>query len=385
MKEYAKECLFCKKIFISRSPIAIYCCGSCKNKDWQSKNKKNYEKNCLNCNSLFNTFLKNTKFCSYSCSSIYRNKNSKNLSSCSECGKEFQRKSVKHYYCSLECKRIANKRNYKKDEVRCSYCDNPIYRLRNITKRNKNFFCSKQCENNFNIEKSNDIRICPSCKKEFNCKKHDKLIFCSVACQGIWQSLNRVGKNSSNYNHEITDDMRTKKCEYCENEMKGTPRIFVSKKFCSRSCMVNGMKKTMTHPHLLSCKIMDDNNIPHENEKSVGKYSIDCFIKNKSLGIEVMGTFWHCDPRFYETPINEFQKNSFKRDKNKQSLCSLEKINILYLWEHDLENDYKMCEKLLLKFFENNGILKDYHSMNYSLHDDELILNDKIIIQFFEK
>lgn len=41
-----------------------------------------------------------------------------------------------------------------------------------------------------------------------------------------------------------------------------------------------------------------------------------------------------------------------------------------------------MCESLILRYIENNGILSDYNSFNWSYIDGELKLNENIIMPY---
>ena len=56
----------------------------------------------------------------------------------------------------------------------------------------------------------------------------------------------------------------------------------------------------------------------------------------------------------------------------------------LYLWESDINNDVKLCEKIIMSYIENKGILKNYNSFNYYLEDDNLKLMDKVIYPYYE-
>ena len=47
-------------------------------------------------------------------------------------------------------------------------------------------------------------------------------------------------------------------------------------------------------------------------------------------------------------------------------------------------NDVKLCEKLIAKYIENNGVLKNYHSFNYHIENDELKINDILITPYQE-
>ena len=57
-------------------------------------------------------------------------------------------------------------------------------------------------------------------------------------------------------------------------------------------------------------------------------------------------------------------------------------IEILYLWENDIYNNINLCRKIIEEYINNNGVLINYHSFNYSIKNNKIMLNDNIIIPF---
>jgi len=429
MNEKIKKCKYCGKDFYYKNDRQIYCSGNCKNYYHNKTKGTIYKKRCKYCNNLFETsneskifcdencrikyftinkkqykyemicgyckkkFIKTVDdknkpkgiyFCSIRCSALNKNKNGINkISKCKFCKKEFSMIHKRHYFCSNQCKSKYGSLHVKMKIVNCSNCDKEINRNKNLSQTD--YFCSKKCESEFKIKKSKDIRICKICGKEFFCKTYDDLKMCSIKCQGVWQSRFRSGKNSPSYKFEITKSMREKKCECCGKKMIGTPKSFESKKYCSNSCKNKSIKYSMTKPHIMTCEILRRNNLIFSVEHPVGRFLLDCYLQKHNLGIEVMGSYYHADIRKYDYAINKIQKDSFGRDKRKKKLCESKDLKILYIWEDDIYNDEKMCEKLILKFIRNYGILDNYHSMNYVFQNEILILNKNILIPHFEK
>ena len=56
---------------------------------------------------------------------------------------------------------------------------------------------------------------------------------------------------------------------------------------------------------------------------------------------------------------------------------------ILYLWEDDIYNNLLLCKRLIQKYISTNGILENYHSFNYHLENDSIVLNSSIILPYF--
>lgn len=97
-----------------------------------------------------------------------------------------------------------------------------------------------------------------------------------------------------------------------------------------------------------------------------------------------MGDFWHCHPlKYTKDNMRDIQRKRIPKDKAKHTyLKNNYNIEILYLWEDDIYNNLDVCIALIDKYINNNGILENYHSFNYRLKNNDLILNDNIIIPY---
>ena len=99
-----------------------------------------------------------------------------------------------------------------------------------------------------------------------------------------------------------------------------------------------------------------------------------------------MGDYWHVSPLKYNENkylINKTQQNGLLHDKQKHTYIKTHNnIEILYLWENDINNNIELCEKLILKYINNNGKLENYHSFNWELKDGNLFLCNQIIIPY---
>lgn len=380
-------CVLCNKPFTSVKKGTMYCSNACRVKSSKDNNKREYLHECLNCKIEFMSMSKITKFCSLSCAGVFKNRNGNgNVAKCKQCHNDFNQKHDRHYFCCQKCKtRYATENKILDHTVNCSNCNKEIKRTKQGASKSKDFFCCRACESQFREKNSADTRICEFCKKDFNCKKGEKLRFCSMGCQSEWQKTTGFGKNHPSYKHEITDEMRTKTCECCGKEMRGTPISFKTNKYCSYSCKTKSMPKSMSFPHIETIRVLDELGISNGIEKQVGRYSVDSYIENSNLCIEVMGTFWHCDNRKYPNPIGKIQERSVKRDKKKNLKIKEKDLIVLYIWEDDINKDYEVCKKLIMEFIKDNGKLNNYHSMNYYIEKDELKLRSEILIPFFER
>lgn len=302
---------------------------------------------------------------------------------CKRCKSNFVRKNKYHVFCTEQCKKKFAYENDKGSVVSCSNCFKnkkvkkyAIARSKSNPKKYGNFFCNRKCESEFRMKQSFDIRKCKECNTDFECKKYEKLIFCSVKCQGKWQSKTRIGVNSSNYNHNYTHRERT--CKFCEKiytvNMRKKKSIY-----CSFSCKVQDFNKTLTLPHRIAIEILSKHNIAHINEYQVKRFLLDIFLPDRKLGIEIMGQYWHCDFRVFPVPIDDIQVKSISRDIRKSKILTENGIKTLYLWEKDLMEERVMCEKIIIEFINYNGDIDNKHSFNYLLENNTLLLRSKIV------
>jgi hypothetical protein len=131
--------------------------------------------------------------------------------------------------------------------------------------------------------------------------------------------------------------------------------------------------------------MLDNLNVKFISEKSFTFFTVDNYLVDYKLIIENMGTYWHCDHRKYEKIIYENHVDRIKRDKSKHSyLKNNEDIEILYLWEEDVNNNIELCKRLIELYLKNNGVLDTYHSFNYILKNDILLPKDIIIYPYMD-
>ena len=146
------------------------------------------------------------------------------------------------------------------------------------------------------------------------------------------------------------------------------------------------MPQTMTKPHKKINDLLNLNQIYFENEYPVKYHSIDIFLSDYNLMIEIMGNYWHAHPSKYNmNELTKQQKKSIKQDKSKHTYVKkYNGIEILYLWEKDINENIDLCWLLIQKYITSNGTLDNYHSFNYHLDQNILRLNDILVTPFQE-
>ena len=101
--------------------------------------------------------------------------------------------------------------------------------------------------------------------------------------------------------------------------------------------------------------------------------------------IEVQGDFWHCSPLLSGKSNTSGIKRNLIKDKRKHTYIKNKYgIEVLYLWEKDINENFKLCKKLIELYIKNNGKLGNYHSFNYELNDNnELeLIKEKYVVGY---
>ncbi|MED1863219.1 hypothetical protein P4V41_07105 [Fictibacillus nanhaiensis] len=370
-------------------------------------------------------------FCSRKCQSVWKSEHSKGennpnynsvYKSCNSCNKDytvpFHRKDTANY-CSEKCKREGSR---KRVEVKCGTCEKSFLTTPSQIKKSKSglLFCSNSCVGLYNgiIRDKKIEKTCLICQGTYKVKRSEfeKSVTCSSSCQNVWQSQYLIGVKANNYNHNIPLEKRIVECKMCKKECKISPYKIKElengkEKFCSKICFQKWYAEDWSQreewkeeSRIRAVKMLEDGvfnhtdtgcqvivneilnllNIKFVNEYGVKYYSIDNYIPDHNLAIEVMGTFWHADPRKYKEINYQRQLDRIKSDKAKNSfLNNNQNINILYLWEQDILSNPLLIEKLIIEYINLSGNLTNFHSFNYYLNkSDELKLNGNNIIPY---
>ena len=338
-----------------------------------------------------------------------------NMYVCDYCGKQFiphgstiaklKRGEQKTLTCSMECCTALRKKTV---ETQCDNCGAKLIRKKSHydrqVKLGQHQYCSLKCQKEFMHKQTYEFRKCEICGSEYECPKISTQRFCSPSCQGKWQST-----MTGTLNARFTQVQHN--CDYCG-------KLYYMKKyktnqehnFCSFECqrkwfcefyiqtdefkqasreraiemLENGkMPVVYTKPQLIINNILDELNIQYVNNYGIKYYSVDNYLLQYNLMIEVMGDYWHSNPlKFSYEKLNDIQLSRIPRDKAKHTyVVNQYNIEILYLWEYDILNNPLLCKQLIIQYVNNKGILKNYQSFNYS-YDDKLILNNDIVVPY---
>lgn len=282
--------------------------------------------------------------------------------------------------------------------------------------------------NDLNIGNIGTIKLavrkkCKICGKEFETKMstYHEAKFCSRPCYNQYRSLYCVGEKASVYTQTEQE------CTYChkkimlpKNALETVNHEGKNHHFCSRKCYhafrsvyyrgdksprtgqrvsqdmrdrmrqntvlayEKGLINRQTKPQRLVNQMLDELNISYINEKSFKYYAIDNYLSDTGLLIEVMGDYFHANPcKYEEQNLNQMQHKNVIRDKRKKTyIKKYYGVNVLYLWESDINNDYNKCKQLIQYYVDNQGKISNYQSFNYN---DDLSLVQNITNPYFIK
>ena len=277
-----------------------------------------------------------------------------------------------------------------------------MYQTKTQYNRGKHHYCSNKCQYEFQGKNAHEYRKCEICGELFYVNKKSSQRFCSVECQNKWQTT-RIGVlNPKSTKQEIDCECCGKKYyakmhkiksgqhNFCSNKCR---QMWYSKVFSQDENWKEQSRKqavkileirqlyTNTKPQQIINSVLDDYDISYMNEKGFKYYAVDNYLVDYNLIIEVMGDFWHCNPLKYDSAQNyEVHKKRIPRDKAKHTYFKNKYgVEILYLWESDIYDRLEVCKKLIKEYISNKGVLENYHSFNYHLENEELMLNNDII------
>lgn len=298
---------------------------------------------------------------------------------------------------------MPEKRKMTGEYVECEWCGRLVYKTKYQLNKHKHHYCSNKCQSEKKHFDTYEDRQCEICDKLMHVSKKSTQRFCSTECQKIWQTQ-QVGELNKKFNREKIS------CDYCGNE------FFVKKykintdknHFCSKKCrqewyanvwsqsdewkeesrkravnvLRNNTTTTLTKPQIIVNDLLDLCNIKYNNEEPFVYYSVDNYLVDYNLIIEVMGDYWHASPIKFNK-LNDLQRKNIGRDKAKRTFIDkYYGIKILYLWERDIIEKPDLCMSLIKLYIDSKGVIDNYHSFNYVLHDNVVVLSDHLIRPF---
>jgi len=250
----------------------------------------------MNCNTCNKIIPDKHKFCSASCSAIYRGQlklSERPVIKCEQCGKEFTVPPYKKgtaKFCSNKCRMAALRKNNKNSS--CSYCGKPLI-LNWYRKRTKNPFCSLEC---YKKSRAKSEVTCAGCGNIFlaypSRQGYYHKLYCSKGCYILYGNISST--NGFTHNKKY-DSIRLRVCNYaCYLRWKSSVLERDNYK-----CVVCGSDKDLRVHHILKLyriiykynptlsldKLKDILESPEFTDVSNGKTLCNsCHIKEHRIG-----------------------------------------------------------------------------------------------------
>lgn len=171
-------------------------------------------------------------------------------------------------------------------------------------------------------------------------------------------------------------------CEKIPNKNKNQIRTMANRLSLKKTSeqlkfiSANNIKKSIncSKPQKKVNDLLDSMGIKYEREYFIKYYYVDLYLPEFNLMIEVQGDYWHMSPLLNKDCI--FKDNLAKsKDKTKHAYIKNHfNIDVLYLWESDINKEIEKCKALINLYIKNNGKLKNYHSFNFSFKESNLEL-----------
>ena len=149
---------------------------------------------------------------------------------------------------------------------------------------------------------------------------------------------------------------------------------------------LEGTKNSLetSKPQQIINEVLEEMGINYISEYECRFYLIDHYLTDYNLMIEVQGDFWHCSPLLSKKANTNGVKSNVAKDKRKHTNNKNKYgIEVLYLWETDINENLELCKELIKLYIENNGILENYHSFNYVLNNGKLeVIEEKYVVGY---
>ena len=241
----------------------------------------------------------------------------------------------------------------------CPVCNQPYYADPKRLKHGRQTTCSRACSYAFragSLTKKIDFS-CATCGKPFSkapstAKGKHGSVFCSNACHYAGRSLGKSkrvvvdpyvvteeGREAWKIGAQKTRLKRIASGSYKKTEEQREKSRHSSCLAISENRLPASSKlEDSVVPALDSLGIEYIRQYAIRNDKGRFVCVYDFFIPSRNVAIEVNGTFWHSDPRFYpDGPVHEVQKRGARRWARKLELAASLGHSIIELWEHDMK------------------------------------------------
>ncbi len=242
----------------------------------------------------------------------------------------------------------------------CSVCGQSYKANPNRLKWGRQTTCSRQCsyELRGRQKKTGHVRVCPVCQHQFyrppsQVKSKHETSYCSRRCHYIGRSLGltkrvvakpyrltEAGRRNTKAAQKRGVQTRKKNQSYRHSE-----ETLAKLREAAAKNIASGRIKRVSKIEDIVAKELSSLGVPFRRQEllrgTLGRYvaCLDFFLPTRNTAIEVNGTFWHADPRFYD-PRDLFpaQRRTIERYARKAAILRERGIKLIEIWESDLRH-----------------------------------------------
>lgn len=109
-----------------------------------------------------------------------------------------------------------------------------------------------------------------------------------------------------------------------------------------------------SEPERVFSKLLEKHKVEHRREVQLepnSKWFFDFHIIGTNHLVEINGDYWHCNPRVYSKPINEYQEWAVRRDFAKKQYAKRMGYETIVFWEHDLKWNLSNIDDYIRRVF----------------------------------
>lgn len=289
---------------------------------------------------------------------------------CEWCTVEYTAKVITARFCSIDCmykwrSTVPRTPRIKKQHVpkvlgtaNCLYCNKEFDIL-----KNRKQLCSKLCVYEWRKQQSHENVQCLTCGILFTRYKNAKhprtglptqycSNICSVRSTQKKEKLKTWGLSDKNHwnSKEVQEKVKnTKKERYGDeyyNNMELVKKTNIKKYGVPYSLIVQpsaqGKRISAVQRKVYEQILKDHPDAVLEKWLPDAQKSVDIFIPSTNEIIEIYGTYWHCDPRkydstFYNRSIKMKASDVWNRDEKRKLFLESLGYTVKVLWEKDLK------------------------------------------------
>jgi len=230
---------------------------------------------------------------------------------------------------ACECELGAQKRRRRITKV-CEGCGKAYERRPCEDKRDAARFCSSACY----WASLEQFQTCEMCKKPFHANNRRR--FCGRACAGLHRQR-RIEFTCPVCDRTRIDPickLKTRKQMYCSLTCAGIDRV---------RQLNESWKETSIETE--TYQALRDLGIHFLPQCKIGPWLADAFVPSMNLIIEVLGDYFHTNPKIYGTDalLSAPQLRNQPRDRRKFDYYHARGYRVIKLWESDIHEFGALC------------------------------------------